>query len=593
MKLDISTDLALPLDDVTQKNAFLGSTGSGKTYGATKLAELMLEARAQIVVLDPVGPWGRGLRANADGKGAGFPIPIFGGMQGDIPLEPTSGKLVADVIVDQTLSVVLDVSQFETDSAKARFASDFAERFFFRKKASPSAVHIFLEECQEFIPQNPMGDGENLMLNRWTRIWKLGRNYGIGGSLISQRPQEVSKRALNLSELVFAFKLTGPQERAALAKWTAEHGVNEDINALLPKLQVGYCRAWSPSWLGISKTIKIAPKTTFDSSATPKVGEKARQPKGLTDIDLGALTERMAATIERAKADDPKELQKTIADLKRQLLKANTPAVAPAPTGKEIQDAYERGLQAAKLEFGKSLLGWHKWFNDRMTKALSLVSDAGLDLKSLGDYMAEPPPDFKSLDQLISDSQAHATASRAPASVMRQVPAPTRAVQKPPSTPAAARPAGGSGDATVGGGELKILTAAIQFNGIERDELGILIGLKRSSRDAYVSRLAAKGLVEINGKMITPTAAGHAAAPNAEPLPVGRDLFDYWMGELGGGERELLGVLHGQGNEWVKRDDLDIGLKRSSRDAYLSRLASRRLIESKPGQVKAADILFG
>jgi hypothetical protein len=62
--LRISDTLALPLDGasgspgaVTQKYSFLGRTGSGKTYAATKLAELMLEARAQVVALDPVGVW--------------------------------------------------------------------------------------------------------------------------------------------------------------------------------------------------------------------------------------------------------------------------------------------------------------------------------------------------------------------------------------------------------------------------------------------------------------------------------------------------------------------------------------------------------
>ena len=49
----------------------------------------------------------------------------------------------------------MDVSQFESDADKARFARAFADRFFFRKKAAPSAVHVFIEECQEFAPQNP------------------------------------------------------------------------------------------------------------------------------------------------------------------------------------------------------------------------------------------------------------------------------------------------------------------------------------------------------------------------------------------------------------------------------------------------------
>jgi len=45
------------------------------------------------------------------------------------------------------------MSQFESDADKARFAQAFADRFFFRKKAAPSAVHLFIEEAQEFVPQ--------------------------------------------------------------------------------------------------------------------------------------------------------------------------------------------------------------------------------------------------------------------------------------------------------------------------------------------------------------------------------------------------------------------------------------------------------
>jgi hypothetical protein len=147
--LRISEDLALPLDAVTQKLAWLGRTGSGKTYGASKLAEEMLGAGAQVVILDAVGVW-YGLRLAADGRGKGIEIPVFGGLHGDVPLEPTGGALLANLIVDRGISVVLDVSQLESDAAKARFAHEWGDRFFFRKKASPSAVHIFLSDTGHF-----------------------------------------------------------------------------------------------------------------------------------------------------------------------------------------------------------------------------------------------------------------------------------------------------------------------------------------------------------------------------------------------------------------------------------------------------------
>lgn len=182
--LKLAKDLILPLDAVTQKLAWLGVTGSGKTYGASKLAELFWQAGAQFLVLDPVGVW-YGLRLAKDGKTpSDLTVPIFGGLHGDVPLEPTAGALIANLVVDKTLSAVLDVSQFESDTDKARFARDFADRFFFRKKAAPSAVHVFLEEVQEFVPQNPQ-KGEERMLHAFVRLQKLGRNFGIGASYVS------------------------------------------------------------------------------------------------------------------------------------------------------------------------------------------------------------------------------------------------------------------------------------------------------------------------------------------------------------------------------------------------------------------------
>ena len=86
---------------------------------------------------------------------------------------------------------------------------------------------VFVEECQEFIPQNPQGE-ENKMLHAFNRMVKIGRNFGIGMSMISQRPQEVNKKSLNLAEILFAFQMTGPQERKTIEGWIAEKGIDED-----------------------------------------------------------------------------------------------------------------------------------------------------------------------------------------------------------------------------------------------------------------------------------------------------------------------------------------------------------------------------
>jgi hypothetical protein len=149
--LQLSKELSLPIDAVTQTFAFLGRRGSGKTYGAGKLAELMLDAGAQIVVLDPIGVW-YGLRLSADGKHKGFSVPVFGGEQGDVPLEPQAGALIAKLLVEERFSAVLDVSTFRKEQRK-QFVTDFAEELMHRKKTNRSAIHVFFEESQLFVPQ--------------------------------------------------------------------------------------------------------------------------------------------------------------------------------------------------------------------------------------------------------------------------------------------------------------------------------------------------------------------------------------------------------------------------------------------------------
>lgn len=291
-KLALSNDLQLPLDSIDgapgaiwQKYAFLGRTGSGKTYAAKKLAELMLEAGAQVIVIDTVGVWAF-LRLGPKP----FSLPVLGGLYGDVPLEPTGGAVVADFVVDTGSSAVIDTSQM-IDAEQVRFATAFGERFFQRKKSSPSPVHLFLEECQDIVPQNTEGfaGGIQRALNVFNRIVKVGRNFKIGVTLISQRPQEVNKKALNQTECLFAFQMSGVQERKAIAAWMADKGLDVDLVATLPKLSVGQAHVWSPQWLNASKQIKISKTRSMDPATARESKSGAR--KALQGRSEGARVE--------------------------------------------------------------------------------------------------------------------------------------------------------------------------------------------------------------------------------------------------------------------------------------------------------------
>jgi hypothetical protein len=577
MKLKLADDLALPADEaVTQKYGFIGRSGSGKSYASMKLAELFLDNGAQIIALDWVGIWWS-LRLAADGKAPGFEhVYIFGGEHADVALQPESGALMADLVVDKHISVVLDVMHFRK-AERTRFATAFAEQFFHRKKTARTACHLFIEEAQAYLPQMVRGD-EARMVGVFEDIGKVGRNYGIGSSLISQRPQSINKDVLNQVEVLLAFQTNGPQERKAIAGWTAE---NTDAGAAmiqeLPKLHVGDALVWSPQWLRVAKPVHIAERTTYDASSTPTQKAKSIRPKTLAPADLAQLGEQITATIERAKADDPRELRKQIAALKAELGKKQVAVVSSQPKA-ETKTVEKFVLKDGQIDKAHHLSAMLAERAIKVFEPLQRIADqltaASKDIAAAIAKTREPQVGSK-LDSIRIP----------PPSARRAVPAMTA------SRPA---PAVSHDGGPLPPGELATLTAALQYPGLDRKRLGILTGYKRSSRDAYIARLASKGLVEVSGAALYPTDAGRAALNGSfEPLPTGADLIEYWRVRLPEGERRVLDVLLSGGE--IERDKIDevTGYKRSSRDAYLVRLKARGLVEfSGRGTVAASAELF-
>lgn len=570
MKLPISDSLSLPANAVTQKMAFIGRTGSGKTYAAGKLVECMLDAEIQVVVLDPVGVW-YGLRLLADGKSPGYPIPVFGGLKGDIPLEPTGGALVADLIVDRAISIVLDVSQFESDADKARFATDFATRFFFRKKAAPSGVHLIIEEAQEFIPQNPM-KGEERMLHAFQRMWKLGRNFGIGGSLITQRPQEVSKKALNQTECPFVFQMTGPQERKAIELWLSEKGIDPGLADELPSLKVGQCHVWSPQWLQISEKINIGTKKTFNSSSTPGTASSARKQE-LAPIDLENLTERMQETIERAKADDPRALRAEIARLKKEITRE---PITAAPERIEISvltDEDKGQITHLRDEFERLYIAAEGHYSE---------------LRNLARETNELKPLLVGL--MAATSRIQKVPPQPPADRPKSHRVDNYAVNGRKPTPS---------DGSIGNSGLRrMMIALAQRPGLNKRQLGVRSGMSSGSGTfgTYLGKLRSNDWLTSNGNGFHLTPAGLKALGAYQPLPEGRELLDYWLGELGSsGAARILRALAERYPDSLSKERLgemaQISHTSGTFGTYLGKLRSLELIEGR-GELRASEELF-
>ena len=351
MKLTLAKDLRLPLDAVTQTIAILAKRRAGKSYTMRRLVEQLFKAGQQVVLVDPKGDqWG--VRSAADGKAPGLPIVILGGERGDVPLEPSGGEVVAKLVVEERVSVLLDVSLFRKHEV-ATFMTAFLENLY-RLKAKEiyrTPVMLVIDEADAVAPQKPQ-KGEERMLGAAEDIVRRGGQRGIGCILVTQRSAVLNKNVLTQAQMLVALRTIAPQDLAAMDAWIQVHGTPEQRKTLmesLPSLPVGDAWFWSPGWPttdGIFQRVHVLPIETFDSGATPKPGEKRIEPKHAADVDLDALKRQMAATIEKAKADDPRELRKQIADLKKEIAGKVSLAPSKEKTKPVLTDADRELLKA-------------------------------------------------------------------------------------------------------------------------------------------------------------------------------------------------------------------------------------------------------
>jgi hypothetical protein len=574
---NIDLGIRLPesvLEDVT---AIVGRRGRGKTNTATVMVEEAHAAGMRFCVADPVGVWW-GLRSSRDGKAAGIPVVVMGGEHAMVPLEPTAGKILADFMAAPGPSVVLDFRLMRKGEI-TRFMADFLERLYFKNRES---LLLVLDEADKFAPQRPFGE-EARMLGAAEDVVKMGRARGLHSVLITQRPATLNKNVITQAGMLIAHGLPAPQDQKAIDAWIQERAEEEhrkEFQSTLGGLEKGEAWIWAPE-LAVFQRAQIRERKTFDSSATPKRGERRVAPKVLAEVDLEKLSAEIKATAERAKATDPKALQARIAELER-AAKAASPAAAAAPKPKpSVTDAQIKRVEAAidRLRDGAAgLLKAQAHQIDKLSQRMQVVvTEAGLlrdQLKAAG---------------VTPSVRGGTVGAGAPPTGRPGVVGVGR-----PAVPSRPAPVV-SGDGRLPAGERAILTAAAQYRaGVTREQLSILTGYKRSSRDTYLQRLRQAGLVAEERGVILATADGVAALGDFEPLPTGDALREYWLDRLPEGEGRILGCLVQAYPRAVERDAIDeaTGYKRSSRDTYLQRLSARRLIRIDGRGVRASEELF-
>lgn len=539
------------LDD---RLGFVGTAGSGKSYTAMGRVERLLAKRARVCCIDPLGVfWG--LRLKPDGKTeSGFNIPIFGGPHGDLPLTEHSGALIGETVAGMAESCIIDLSEIGTKNGERRFMLHFLTALYRKSKDEP--LHLVIDEADMFAPQkltDKEGEAAKL-LGMMETVVRRGRIKGFIPWLITQRPAVIAKDVLSQVDGLVAFKLTSSQDRDAISAWVEGSADKDDwktMRAALPAMERGQGVVWIPG-RGIMETVNFPEKATFDSSRTPKRGEK-KSTASLKPLDLGSLKERLAKVDAERKADDPKVLRAEIARLNGELRKrVPDKIVDPAMTEKVRQQGFLAGQKAAATEYATALKSITKEINAILTGSAKIQQAP----------MPAAPTEF----------------SR-PLVQFRSAPART------PS----------NSDGSLPKGErLCLIAMAQQRSGITRQHITVITGYKRSTRDAYIQRLREKDFCSEDNGRLHPTDIGLQALGEFELLPTGEALQQYVLSTLPEGERAVLATLLPVYPEGVDRDAISdaTGYKRSTRDAYIQRLSTRELVDASHGVIRASEELF-
>lgn len=315
--LRLSESLALPRALVTHVVGILAMRGKGKSYTAFVLMEEMVSQGLFVGFVDPLGiAWG--IRSSADGKREGLPVIVFGGRRGDVPLDPTAGKLVAQAVLELRQPYILDLSLFDTEDQQRTFLADFIEGFRIPEQV---LMHLIVDEADLFAPQIPQSTEARRSLHALHALVRRFRFKGMGATIISQRPAELAKGILQLDVLI-ALGMTTPQDIKALDEWIKRNATETERQTFLSTLAtlpVGEAWIWSPQWLQLFERVKIRSRQTFDSSRTPDVDGALTVPARLTELDLSQISTQIADLMAQSQETDPALLRQRIRALEEQL----------------------------------------------------------------------------------------------------------------------------------------------------------------------------------------------------------------------------------------------------------------------------------
>ncbi len=588
MKLNIGKtnegrDLDLDLPTLIESRALIqAQSGAGKSWAIRRLLE-QSHGQVQQIVIDLEGEFST-LRSKFDY--------IIASKNGDVQASPKTAGLLAQKLMELQVSAICDLYELKAHD-RIRFVRLFLESLMMVKKDLWRPILVVIDEAHHFCPEKGQAESAPSVIDLATRGRKRGFCLVAATQRLSKFHKDVCAELGN--KLIGRTSLDIDQARAA-----DELGlIGKADRTALRILRPGDFYAYGPAWRTDKQEapgvllLKVGPVETHH----PKVGARFLETPPAPNAKVKDILAKLADLPQEAEeqARTTEDLRREITDLKRKLTLAEKSQVKPCDHGTEIM-----GLRKSLID-AERLVG-------RLVKRLSPAESFIEDVHAMAGVIIENKKRVEEVDpkghstemrvhRTFTPGTRHLTVREEDNTITESV----KVAKEQPNSfrnrpetlhvPKDVKKAEQvDGDFKINASQKRILVALSQrqqmgFESTSARIIGTLVGLKSTGGTfgEYLSRLRVARLIEGQRDSIRITATGEATVRDVEPLPIGRELIDWYKANhLNARQAEMLDIIldHPKGISRAELADL-VGVVASGGTfgEYLSRMRSLGLIE--------------
>ncbi len=267
----------------TSGSAILAMRGAGKSWLNAVLAEGLIRNGFPVVMIDPEGEYWTLKVAFGN-------VVVAGGEHADVPLAEEIGKELARIAVEETIPLVIDLSEMRRHE-QFFFLSVFLGELFFLETTHRIPLWVSFEEADLWVPQKTNTQCKNAVLD----ICQRGRKRGLGFSLVSQRPATLDKTALSQAEFRFFKRFQQPHDLTAVAEYL---GSFSQLASRLPQMARNESLFYAPTLSDSPIDLLVRARASPHGGATP---EQVAQIKSSPAIS--SLRQRLESLVQKRRQE--------------------------------------------------------------------------------------------------------------------------------------------------------------------------------------------------------------------------------------------------------------------------------------------------